>query len=45
MGQWYSHYTKWEKDTVAIIPIHGAIAISYYFMMTKTLKKSNGKYK
>ena len=24
MEKWYSHSTKWEKDTVAIIHIYGA---------------------
>ena len=43
MGQWYSHYTKWEKDSVVIRHISGDRAIFYYFMMTKELKNSNGK--
>ena len=42
MGQGYSHSTKWEKITAVILHIYGARAISYYFMMTKTLYQSNG---
>ena len=43
MEQLFSHSTKWEKDTVAIIHIYGARSIFYYFIMTKTLKMSKLK--
>ena len=39
------HNLQNGRDTVAVLRIYGARAISYYFMMTKIPKNSNGKYK
>ena len=45
MGKWYTYSTRREQNIVAIIHIYRAIAISRYFVITKTLNINNVKEK
>ena len=45
MGQQYPYFTIWEQNIVAILQIHGARAIFYYFEITKTLNVCHMKQK
>ena len=45
MGQKYPYSTIWEKNVVATLHIHGARAISYYFVIANTLNMVHVKQK
>ena len=45
MGQKYPYSTRWEQNIVAIPHIYGARAISYYFVIAKTLNLVHVKHK
>ena len=45
MGQWYTYYTIWEHNIVAILHIYGARDLSLLFVITQTLNVSPMKLK
>ena len=40
MGYQYPYHKRWQENIVVVLHIYGDKSISYYFLMSKTLKMS-----